>query len=569
MKSKLSKEKIIKMNVIISIILISILLIFILYKNNMFQIVRNRIINTKQEEITTKTECQIMKVNEQNMETIITIENMNGIERITAEDITIEGKGKKKIALDRILENGKVYPISVKLVGEETEEEYTIVAERVPTISILNIDALGDGSTKTIKIDYINNIEDNNNYYSLDDGATWQEYTGELNILEADNRTITAKSDVKQEKIKGKLIRVQPQEEFLSLVISRSLLEATEKAIMKNDTYYRMAIKDEEYRVHTYIENEDLILGQNKVYGNADDAGTSSRNATSMVILKVNGNMTINSGVTVTSYGTAYGGTKGMLLYVTGNLENNGAITMTARGAKAVGQNVYLWKNEDASARGEYEFVPKVGAGGGASVNSTVGRAGGAGTDRRTGGGGSGASAKPGYNPGTSGRGGNGTSYSGGPGGGAARNSTGQQGNDNGGAGGNAARPSNYGSGSGGGAGNPGGINSTGQITASPGANGTGGLLILYGNTIDNKGTIVSNGMNGGQGEAAGGGASGGGSINIFFKESITKGTISATGGTGGLSYSSFWGIEGNKGGAGGNGSVSTGSIATGTYVSN
>ena len=93
--------------------------------------------------------------------------------------------------------------------------------------------------------------------------------------------------------------------------------------------------------------------------------------------------------------------------------------------------------------------------------------------------------------------------------------------------------------------------------------------MILYGNTIDNKGAIVSNGMNGGQGEAAGGGASGGGSINIFYKESITKGTISATGGTGGPSYSPFWGLEGNRGGAGGNGSISTGSIATGTYINN
>ena len=390
MKQKLPKEKIIKISVTISIILISILLIFILYKNNIFKILRNRINSTKAEEIITKTECQIMQVNEQNMETIITIENINGIERITAEDITIEGRGKNKIALDRILENGKIYPISVKLVGKEIEEQYTIVAERAPTISIVSMDTLGDGSTKTIKIDYINNIEDNNNYYSLDDGATWQEYTGELNILEADNRTITAKSDVKQEKVKGKLIRVQPQEEFLSIVISRSLLEATQKAIMKDDTYYRMAIKDEEYRVHTYVENEDLILDQNKVYGNANDTGTSNTNANSMVILKVNGNMTINSGVTVTSYGTAYGGTKGMLLYVTGNLENNGTITMTARGAKAVGQNVYLWKNEDTSVREKYEFVPRIGASGGAAVSSNassgvVGTTGSTGTNRQTG----------------------------------------------------------------------------------------------------------------------------------------------------------------------------------------
>ena len=159
---------------------------------------------------------------------------------------------------------------------------------------------------------------------------------------------------------------------------------------MKNDTYYRMAIKDEEYRVHTYVENGDTVFASNRTYGNANDAGTASGNATTMEIVKVNGNLVINSGVTVTSYGTAYGGTKGMLLYVTGNLENNGTITMTARGAKAVGQNVYLWKNEDESVRGKYEFVPKVGAIGGASVSSNyssgvIGTIGATGTNRQTG----------------------------------------------------------------------------------------------------------------------------------------------------------------------------------------
>ena len=554
MKSKLSKEKIIKISVIVSIILIASLLIFILYKNNIFQIVRNRIIDRKPEEIATKTECQIMKVNEQNMETVITIENSNGIERITAEDIIIEGKGKNKIALDRILENGKIYPISVKLVGKEIEEQYTIVAERQPNIVISNNDTLGDGSTKTVRIEYFNNLEDNKNYYSLDDGATWQEYTEELNILEVDNKIIVARSNLKEEKIKGKLIRADEPKENLPLIISTSLLEATDKAITKNDTYYRVAIKDQEYRVHTYVENGDTTFTSNRTYGNANDAGTASRNATTMEIVKVNGNLVVNSGVTVTSYGTAYGGTKGMLLYVTGNLENNGTITMTARGAKATGQNVYLWKNENNS----YEYVPAIGAAGGASVEAwNVGKNGTSGTSRQTGGGGSGATQEVG----TSGRGGNGTSYSGGAGGGAARTSRGQAGNDYGGAGGNAGVSPNWSSGTGGGAGNPGGSGCSAGFYAYSGQNGTGGLLTLYANIIENKGIISSNGMIGGTGEVAGGGSSGGGSVNIFFNTSITKGTISATGGTGGAGQ--------NRGGAGGNGSISTGSIATGTYINN
>jgi hypothetical protein len=48
-----------------------------------------------------------------------------------------------------------------------------------------------------------------------------------------------------------------------------------------------------------------------------------------------------------------------MFLYVAGTLTNNGTITMTARGACAVGQNIYLRKNNSNQA---YETVPAVGA---------------------------------------------------------------------------------------------------------------------------------------------------------------------------------------------------------------
>ena len=59
-----------------------------------------------------------------------------------------------------------------------------------------------------------------------------------------------------------------------------------------------------------------------------------------------------------------------MLLYVTGKLTNNGTISMTKRGAKAEGENIYLWKNKitginNNGTGGEYEYVPSVGSTGG------------------------------------------------------------------------------------------------------------------------------------------------------------------------------------------------------------
>ncbi len=107
------------------------------------------------------------------------------------------------------------------------------------------------------------------------------------------------------------------------------------------------------------------------------------------------------------------------------------------------------------------------------------------------------------------------------------------------------------------GAGNPAGYASSGSSYSA--INGTGGLLIIFGNSIVNNSTISSIGSNGGN-DSEGGGGSGGGSINFFYKDDFIKGTISCIGGTGGCdSYRSA--------GAGGNGSISSGCIATGTYV--
>ena len=59
-----------------------------------------------------------------------------------------------------------------------------------------------------------------------------------------------------------------------------------------------------------------------------------------------------------------------MFVYCTETLTNNGLISMTARGAKAEGQNVYLFQNFDKKT---FEFVPKQGGSGGVGTTSTAG----------------------------------------------------------------------------------------------------------------------------------------------------------------------------------------------------
>ena len=347
-----------------------------------------------------------------------------------------------------------------------------------------------------------------------------------------------------------------------------------------------------EYNIHTIIYNGNLILDgisniegatlSNNVYefgSKTTDVATENENARNMVVLKVNGNLTINEGITLTACKSddGYGGPKGMMIYCTGTLTNNGTVSMTARGAKAEGENVYLWQNLDNS----YEYIPAVGATGGESITKHENQSGNGingyvGNGRQTGGGGSGAANASDADPiAVSGAGGNGTSYSGGAGGGGCNincyskikaedgSSTGGKGGDGIGYRYSSSWASRL---AGGGAGNPGGNggqNDSGNAIDGAGENGTGGLLIIYSDNINNTGKIESNGSKGTLYTMISGGSSGGGSINIFYKNNITcTGPIEAKGGK----------IKGSTdeliGGNGGNGTISIGNISSGTYQS-
>lgn len=360
--------------------------------------------------------------------------------------------------------------------------------------------------------------------------------------------------------------------------------------------------KQEQYSLNVIIYNGNIKLDGNTniigstlnsniyEFGNADlDTANATVDARNAVVVKVNGNLKVDENVTLTSCknGSGYGGPKGMIIYCTGNLTNNGTISMTARGARATGEDVYLWKNANPiENQSEYEFVPAVG-GSGANARTYSsssyadaapvykGYDGGVGTQSRsTGGGASGGTlTNRAANKFTasSGRGGNGTSYSGGTGGGGLETNYGGTfsagaGSNNGGVGGSAfaARTNTTWSarGAGGGTGNPGGdgkYTSSGQTVGGTnasyiGTNGTGGLLTIYSKEFNNMNEINSNGSVG----RIYGGSSGGGSVNIFANSITNVGTLTANGGI----------IAGSSGGGnGGNGHITIGTIVDGTYV--
>ena len=316
-------------------------------------------------------------------------------------------------------------------------------------------------------------------------------------------------------------------------------------SILSDDTiptgYHYFNVNGITYNVHMYVYNGDQTWTTDTIpaksgFGDSYDVGNASSNATRMVIVKVNGNLT-NSATIRPYYNTNYGGPKGFLLYVTGTLTNTGTVD-NSHGAKTPGQNVYLWKN----ANGTYEQVNATGAAGGASVtgteNGNAGKNGSTASKRVLAGGGSGSSAFSEVGN----AGGSATSYSGGTGG------------------------ANYSyaidSAKGSSVGGPGGTaeNNTGGNGAGNPSGGTGGLLVIYANQYNNTGTISAKGANG-KSANRGGGSSGGGSINVFTTNIINKGTTNVAGGTAVGTY--------KLGGAGGTGTVNIGRIVDGSYVAN
>jgi len=366
------------------------------------------------------------------------------------------------------------------------------------------------------------------------------------------------------EKDKMKFImNVEPDK----IVEGESILQILSNNNLKTGYYY-FSIKDEFYPVHliNYDESQEWI--ENQTFGDSTDVGSENKEAYNMVIVKVNGDLTIGDGVTISPI-AGYGGPKGFLLYVTGKLTNNGTISSTGKGAYAEGENVYLWKNVD----GTYEYVPAKGATGGlgTSTSSDVGINGNSGTNgenRQTGGGGSGGNTYSSYSSSATigGAGSSGTSYSGGAGGGSSNHGWKTDNNANalGTVGGNC-----YGVNSG----NlcQTGVGVTTGIISGYGAKqtnlGTGGLLIIYANDLINEGIIESNGVSPAAVNDRAytyGGASGGGSVNIFYKTLTNNGNVTASGGIGRRGYTAI-ARRTNTSGNGGNGSITYTQIDVGT----
>ena len=451
MKKILKNRKIIYILIIVAIIGIILL-------NNNFKIIEkitNGILQNADEE----TEEQPLisyqvydNSDESKIKTLVNVNDNSGIEYIEYPDGTkIYGNSKKKVTLDYIMEKKQNYTFKVKTKSNESIQEKTICAddEFINNNGIYIANISSENGYKVIDIENRTTLTGFKTYYQIGKNGNWTEGTGKIgltdydltknNLINEDN-TITINAKIENQTTQN-VVNVTKKYEVETSSQNNSYNSESLLKALKNDEIstgtYKVTVEDETYNLKVYSFNEDLNIKADTTLGTEEDVATASEYAKNMIVLKVNGNLTIDEGTTLTAYTSknGYGGPKGMTIYCTGTINNNGTVSMTARGAKAVGQDVYLWKNSDDT----YEYVPKDGSEGN-------------GVDRATGKGAKGS--------GGGGEGAIGTSYSGGAGGGGNRLSSGaKKGSTNGGKGGDAVWSSNASkTGAGGGAGNPGGI---------------------------------------------------------------------------------------------------------------
>ena len=368
-------------NIIIYVIIIFFVISLVAILNNNFKIIEKITNGRLQNEDEETTEIPLItyqvydNIDENKIKTLVTINDNSGIEYIEyPEGTKLETKDKTQVSIDYNMEKDKNYTFKIKTKSNEQIQEQTVCAnedfinDKGISISKLN----NENGYKVIDIENKINLDGYKAYYQIGKNGSWIEGTGKIgladydlttnNLLNEDN-TITINAKIENQTTKNAVIVKKKYEVENSSknnsYNSESLLKALEKDEISTGTY-KITVEDEAYNLKVYSFDGNLTIKGNTALGIEKDVATASEYAKNMVVLKVKGDLTVEEGATLTAYASkeGYGGPKGMTIYCTGTLTNNGTIKMTARGAKASGQNVYLWQN----LNGEYEYIPAAGA---------------------------------------------------------------------------------------------------------------------------------------------------------------------------------------------------------------
>lgn len=129
---------------------------------------------------------EVKKVENSNVQVLIIFESTTGIEKITYPENKneINCNGKNKVGIDYNAIDGETYEFKVLEIGQ-TEKTYKLVAKAKSQVTetqgnnypVVTADVIKINKKATINYQYTENCK---NYYSLDGGQNWEEYTSEI-----------------------------------------------------------------------------------------------------------------------------------------------------------------------------------------------------------------------------------------------------------------------------------------------------------------------------------------------------------------------------------------------------
>ncbi len=281
--------------VIISILAIVVIIILVLNQTNIIETITNRIRNVmlaQGESAETNAYYEIVSKNEDDLEILITIENPNGIEKIVSGDTEYQCKGKQTVALDRKMKEGEEQEYKITPVDGK-EELYTILASSKPNLKLIKYEKREDKIYATIDA----TCDENDsviNSYSIDEGEKWNVYdnTFEIDLDNNKEEELEKNIIIKREYKNGKTISKVP---LSSITVSNNMGLLYNVENINQEEYYQLKERDETYNIHAYVLSENTVIDEDTVYGDENDIGNN------MVVVKVNGDLTINEGKTVTA----------------------------------------------------------------------------------------------------------------------------------------------------------------------------------------------------------------------------------------------------------------------------
>ena len=309
--------------IIIYVIIIFFVILLVAILNNNFKIIERiangRLKNADEE----KAELPLISYqvydnsDESNIKTLVTVNDSDGIEYVEYPDGTkIETNNKTQFSVDYNMANDENYTFKIKTKSNEEIQESTIcvnddfVNDKGVSVSKIN----NENGYKVIDIENKISLDGYKTYYQIGNNGSWVEGTGKIgladydlttnNLLNEDN-TITINAKIENQTTKNAVNVTKKYEVETSSKNNSYNSESLLKALENNEIstgIYQVTVEDKTYNLRVYSFDENLNIKADTALGTEEDVATASEYAKNMIVLKVNGNLTIDEGVTLTAY---------------------------------------------------------------------------------------------------------------------------------------------------------------------------------------------------------------------------------------------------------------------------